>query len=398
MTSFVEAFFGLRKPAFTVNKSSGPVLMTGPLRTTANFLCRRLDQGSEILCVSGPPGIGKSSVARALSKLTGSRFRIATMSGRAKCWNDLCGVLVREFGIAEGRITRDGLADARAKFGKLLIVVDDAQFLTPKLLERICILPQLRTDDALPVVQVILFADFGGVPLDEIRPLRAWFDIDAHQVMEPLPATDIHRYIDKRLRQVGWTSEPLFSESGAQALHRLSLGNPRRLSAACMGILEHAAERGLTLIDAALVLEFVGTTEESEAAEPLSTSSAGAVLRDGLGDGSSDGLAGGLIPETRPKLRKAERRSVQRAVGETHPLKTENIAAVPSLELAEFTHGASGANQIFAPMESMRCVANRAPVPMTEYVPFRLHSHRKGTSPKLLAFCVLLATFALYTL
>lgn len=316
MTSLVEAFYGLKNPAFTVSKNSGPVLITSPLRTVAKFLRRELDGCAPLLCVTGPSGIGKSSVARALPKLTGGRFRIAAMSGRAESWDDLRQPLTTLFGLDEGRITREGLEAARAKFGKLLIVVDDAQFLTPELLQRICILPQLHTDAGEPVTQVVLFADLDAVALNDARPLRAWFDLDALIVMEPLPPSDVRHYTDTRLQQVGWSGDPLFSDSGAWALHRLSLGNPRRLSAACTDVLEQAASRGLRLIDASFVIECMG--EEGTGGEMLRTP-ADTIVRDGLSETLSPQLTNGSIHDTGVERPAQPRCSVGKPITKNFP-------------------------------------------------------------------------------
>ena len=390
MTSLVEEFYGLKKPAFTVDKSSGPVLMTQPLRTAANFLRRELDAGAPLLCVTGPNGIGKSSVARALPKLTGGRFRIAAMSGRADSWADLRQVLTREFGLADGRITRDGFAAARARYGKLLIVVDDAQFLSPDRLERICILPQLQTDAGEPVTQVVLFADLDAVALEDARPLRAWFHLDALMVMEPLHESDVRHYTATRLQQAGWSGEPLFSESGALALHQHSLGNPRRLSAACIDVLEHAASRGLTLIDASFVTECVGE-DDGRNGGMLSTPT-DAVADDASSAGSSNPLSDGVIRDATVETPRAVPTPGWKADHQKLSLKAENFAVSPSLELADVARLASAASDGRAPLKSMRGVSQSLGSPSLS----RPIARRRGPHPLVVVLFAVGAALALY--
>lgn len=313
MTSLVESYYGLSKPPFTTSDSSGPVFMTEPLRAAARFLRDGLAADAEILCISGPSGIGKSSLARALPKLCGSGYQIAVLSGRAGCWEDLRRVLLREFGIAKDRITRDGIEEARARLGKLLIVVDDAQYLSPELLERICVLPQLRTPEGDPVAQVVMLADLDAVDRDRMRPLLAWLEEYGHHAMTMLEGSEVHAYLDSRMRRVGWQGHPLINEPGALALHRLSLGNPRRLSELGGQLLEYAASRGITLIDAEFVVATFGDEKRRDTEEALAAAP-GTELCDG------DVLE--LDADWETELAAS-------------PLTAENISLAPSLELAE---------------------------------------------------------------
>ncbi|MCP5043231.1 MAG: AAA family ATPase [bacterium] len=368
MTSLVESFYGLKKPPFTTSESSGPVFMTEPLRAAAQFVRQGLEEDTSLICVSGPAGVGKSSLARSLAKLTGGAWKIASMSGHAKCWEDLRRVLLREFGIASDRITRDGLEEARQQIGKLLIVVDDAQFLSPELLERVCILPQLHTPDGQPVVQVVLFADLDGEQRDRTRPLLAWLEDGAHHKMQNLEGGEVHRYLDTRLRRAGWGGHPLITEAGAVALHRLSLGNPRRLSLACTQLLEYAATRGVSMIDAEFVVACLDD-EKQDQAEPLELASGAALYDDfalELDEDWDDSLA-------------------------TSPLTAENINLAPSLELA--TPGQPVQHVVCPtgpPLESIRAVAKPPP----ELPQRRIYRPARSNSWRTLVILVCVATTA----
>ncbi|MBW2389703.1 MAG: AAA family ATPase [Deltaproteobacteria bacterium] len=383
MTSLVESYFGLKRPPFSISESSGPVFMTEPLRSSAVFLRDGLAAGTPVLGVMGAAGIGKSSLARALPKLTAGSVRIAAMSGRARSWEDLRQVLMREFEIGRDRITRDGLAEARAKYGKLLIVVDDAQYLTPNLLERICIMPQLRTDADEPAVQVLLLADLDAVSREDIRPLLAWLDANTRHIMQPVPAEDAHRYIDTHMRRAGWKGEPLVCESGASALHRLSRGNPRRLSIVCMEVLEQAATRGIARVDAEFVVG-CSSADVPECEEPLSAPS-GAALSDEIDRETRSGQSLELSDDSWDQR-------FDRA-----PLTAENIAVAPSIELANVAESLRRLQSLAPPIESMRAVSR--PLLRTMPPPFKPHNPRNQKQRGLffLGFCALVAAAAVYT-
>ncbi len=361
MTSLVESFYGLKKPPFTVNESSGPVFMTEPLRAAARFLRAGLEDGTAIQCVSGPRGIGKSSLARALPKLCGGDYHLAVMSGRVTSWDDLRRMLLREFGISQDRITRDGLEEARAKLGKLLIVIDDAHFLSPELLERVCILPQLRTPEGESITQVVMLADIDTVECNRVRPLLAWLEENGHHAMTALEPSETHAYLDTRLRRVGWTGHPLINETGATALHRLALGSPHRLSELGTQLLEYAASRGATLIDAEFAMSCLGA-EKCEAADEALAAAPGTELCDEDILEVDDDWEASLAAS---------------------PLTAENISAAPSLEL-DVDHREPQPEPVEGdfpespPLESIRAVY-RPPAPpklLACYRPARGGNHR----------------------
>ncbi len=378
MTSLVESYYGFKKPPFTTSESSGPVFMTEPLRAAAHFVRNGLEAGTSIQCVSGHEGIGKSSFARALPKLCADDYQIAVLSGRTTCWDDMRRVLLREFGIRNDRITRDGLEEARQTLGKLLIVVDDAHYLSPELLERVCILPQLRTPEGEPVAQVLLLADLDAVGRDRIRPLLAWLEKDVHHAMTALEPGEAHAYLDTRLRRVGWEGHPLINEAGAAALHRLSLGNPRKLSELSMRLLEYAASRGVTLIDGELAV---------------------ACLADEKGEEDEASLASTPGTELCGEEELVLEEDWQEALASA-PLTAEAISGAPSLELAarEPEPVAPATHSEFAdspPLESIRAVY-RPPAP-PEYI--SRYREPKGQSKRTLVFlvCAALVAVVMYT-
>lgn len=333
MTSLAEAFFKLKQSPFAIDGEGRPVFMTESLRNAAEFVRRKLEGGAATLCVTAATGLGKSSLARALPKLTGGAWHIATLSGRTQSWDEMRPLLIREFGITSGRVTRDALARASEAHGNLVIVVDDAECLSTDVLERICILSQLSNADDQPLVQVLLLADLDAVSREESRPLLAWVEPGARFEMQPLPLEDASRYIDTRLRRVGWLGPPLFSEAGARALHRVTLGSPLRMSVACTDILEQAVARGVSRIDAEFVLECL-RSDGREKEEPMA---------------ASPGVP--LCDESIPDLDDEQWNYM--------PLTAESINAAASIELAE-----APAEELETPgnveaIESMRSAVRR---------------------------------------
>lgn len=119
MTSLVEAFYKLKQSPFSIDGEGRPLFMIESLRDAAEFVRSKLEDGAATLCVSSATGHGKSSLARALPKLTGGAWHIATLSGRTQSWDDMRPLLIREFGITGERVARDALAQASEAHGNL---------------------------------------------------------------------------------------------------------------------------------------------------------------------------------------------------------------------------------------------------------------------------------------
>ena len=73
MPSYLD-FYELKEAPFDAQPGKGPVLATQPLRDTLAWVSKRIDADDSILCVSGVPGVGRSSVARVPQDARGSRF------------------------------------------------------------------------------------------------------------------------------------------------------------------------------------------------------------------------------------------------------------------------------------------------------------------------------------
>jgi type II secretory pathway predicted ATPase ExeA len=377
MTTIIESFYGLKKTPFLTNGSTGPVLMTQPLRDAVRYIEKELAAAVPILCVTGPTGIGKTSLSRVLPKLLAVSGCQATVPGTSGDWNQIGAGLMKSFGLDWSRMTREVIANAHTLHGNLLVVVDDADQLAPDLLERICILPQLSTSGRRPLLQVLLLTDLDSLDQEIATPLLAWTNPQSIHEMAPLPFAGTYRYIDKRLRRVGWYGDALIDEAAAGALHRVSGGNLKSLSVACLAVLERAAVCGIALVDERFVCETL-PGESTRRDDPPTI----------MADAKPYRGAASEIDASRPSdaLLSA-------------PLTAENIKASPSLELATDAAGGSelrrSEDPMERPLESIRAVV-RFPSPIHPNVRKRSVASN-GRRGLWLCLCALLLAAAVYS-
>jgi type II secretory pathway predicted ATPase ExeA len=260
MVSFVEEFYGLSRSPFPTRGETGSVLLTEPLREITQEIKQSIGNGAEVVCIDGVAGIGKTSLFRALPGLLQDEFQVALLRDFSRPWDHMIDTIVRELQLDGGVVSRSSLAAARARGRRLVLAIDDAEQISSKALDRICVLSQLLGDDDEPLIRVILFADLVRAGRASESPLLfAWLDSEHLHTLRCLPEERMHTYLHARLRRAGWRGEPLFSRDAARILHRCSSGNPRRLSAACIELMERAAARGLSQIPPEFVFEVLGS-------------------------------------------------------------------------------------------------------------------------------------------
>jgi type II secretory pathway predicted ATPase ExeA len=257
MSAYLK-FFELDRSPFEGEAQSKVVLGTRALREALTTIQSGLDAGDARICVSGGPGLGKTSLARALPKLLADPTRVAVVLNPSGSWDTLRNSLARQWQLPEGGLARGNLL-AAALERRLVLVIDQAENASADLLDHLDVLLSYRTDQDEPVVQSVLFANLSSRESGEPPPLVWWLDrIQTLQlVFPPLPLDGIGSYIEKHLKRAGWTGNTLFSSEAVLAIHGHTGGIPGDVGQACERLLEEAASRDRAQIDASFVHEIL---------------------------------------------------------------------------------------------------------------------------------------------
>jgi hypothetical protein len=116
---------------------------------------------------------------------------------------------------------------------RALLIVDEAQNLTPKAIEELRMLSNFQLDD-----QALMQSFLVGQP-----ELRAMMQSPAMQQLRqrviasyhlgPLDEVETQAYIEHRLKHVGWTGDPAFDPGCFPVIHASAGGIPRRINTLC---------------------------------------------------------------------------------------------------------------------------------------------------------------------
>jgi len=226
--------------------------------------------------LTGEVGTGKTTLLHALLS------QLDPMTASAFLFNprleplDFFRVLFDEYGIEKECRTKadylialnEFLIDRLRRDLPTLLIVDEAQNLSPELLEEIRLLSNLET----PTAKLIHILLVGQPELEdllarhELRQLRQRIVLRFR--LRPFDAHETAGYIEERLRLAGYTGKGLFRRSALRRIHEVSGGIPRLINIVCDGALLLGYSRDLESLDAAVIDEVAADLGLGDAASP----------------------------------------------------------------------------------------------------------------------------------
>lgn len=262
-------FHHLERSPFEGEPGERLVLATESLRRAYAEIKSGLDQGSPRICVSGGPGIGKSSLARALPRLLANEASCALIRDPSVDWSRVKAKITRQLSLDSGQISRRALLATRTLGRRVVIIIDQAEQLPAESLEHLDTILGYRDEAGEQLIQCVLLANLDAAPRGAEVPLLWWLDqLTTRQLtFSPIPEAGIRSYVDKHLKKAGLRAASLFRDDAVVAIHRYTGGVPGAVSALCEQLLAKAAEHGRREIGADLVANLFGDAELAD--EPI---------------------------------------------------------------------------------------------------------------------------------
>lgn len=239
-----KSFFGLRTFAFQASPDPRFLCMTPHTREVLACLQYGIAERKGFVVMSGEVGTGKTTLLRSVLSWFPERLVSTAFVFNPKLDAlDFLEFVMADFGIPPRERTKSGmllqlnrwLIQRYRERGLCVIVVDEAQDLTPDLLEEIRLLTNLETGSER-LLQIVL----SGQPeledmlrLPSLRQLRQRIALWCKT--EPLNREDTRGYIAKRLRIAGGKDQ-VFTPEAVLLVHQYSKGIPRLINLIC----EHA--------------------------------------------------------------------------------------------------------------------------------------------------------------
>ena len=238
------SFFGLGEKPFAITPDPRYLFMSERHAEALAHLLYGINEAGGFIQLTGEVGTGKTTVVRSLLERMPGHADVAVILNPQLTPLEfvltICeelGIFMRDDDVSSIKdlvdILNKRLLEAHAKGRRVVVIVDEAQNLTPETLEQVRLLTNLETASQ-KLLQIILI----GQP--ELREVLARVElrqlaqrITGRYHLNPLSRAETASYVNHRLKVAGSATGEVFSATALREVHRLSNGIPRIINVIC---------------------------------------------------------------------------------------------------------------------------------------------------------------------
>lgn len=261
-----ESFFNLKSKPFDLLPNPEFLFPSKSHKRALTYLDYGIRERTGFILLTGEIGSGKTTIIRDLINKRHERVILSKIFNTRVDFDQLIAMVNDDFNIPiEGkdkiallRDLNDFLIDQYARGNKPTLIIDEAQNLTPQLLEEIRMLSNLETDDA-KLLQIILVGQpelRKTLAMPSLLQLRQRISISCH--VHPLSRPEVEEYILHRLEVAGNRKAVRFSGEAVDIIFTYSRGIPRLINIICDFLMLSAFAEETTDIDKELVQDIIG--------------------------------------------------------------------------------------------------------------------------------------------
>jgi len=234
--------FGLKELPFSIAPNPRYLYFTHQHQEALAHLVYGLNSAGGIILLTGEVGTGKTTISRKLLEDIPKNIDIAWIVNPRLSVEELLAAICDELGIdypdgnSSIKIFTDlinaYLIHAHGNDRNVVLMIDEAQNLSPEVLEQLRLLTNLETSER-KLLQIVLLGQPELKTMLERTDLRQLAQrITARYHLHPLGKVETREYIRHRLA-VGGCNKTVFSQRAINLIHHLSHGTPRLINLLC---------------------------------------------------------------------------------------------------------------------------------------------------------------------
>jgi MSHA biogenesis protein MshM len=249
--------FNFKELPFTITPNLGFFCLLKGHQQALNTLLFSIRSGEGFIKLTGEVGTGKTLLCRKILDSLNADYVTAYIPNPDLNPIELRKALARELGLDPAKlhdqhelltVINNRLLELHAAGKRTILLIDEAQALSPESLETVRLLTNLETESA-KLLQVVLFAQ----PELDQRLNQANFRqlkqrISFSYSLPVMSRDDLDTYLFHRLATAGYSYGTLFTEKARDTLFRASQGIPRLVNILCHKALLAAYGKGEQLV------------------------------------------------------------------------------------------------------------------------------------------------------
>ena len=236
-----ESFFGLRELPFRMTPDVRYFFASAKHQDALNHMVYAIQERRGFVVITGEIGSGKTTLSRVLLSKLDRLTKTAVIRNTYLTAKDLLALTLDELEVAYTPGTKTQLLKQLNHFlvdqlktdGNVVLLVDEAQNLSPKLLEEIRMLSNLETDRE-KLIQIVLMGQPELRSKLWLHPLAQFRQrVTVHYHLSPLSREETRGYIEHRLHIAGANGAPVIDAAAHAPIYRYTQGVPRLINALC---------------------------------------------------------------------------------------------------------------------------------------------------------------------
>lgn len=215
--------------------------------------------------ITGEIGSGKTTVCHSLLRRLSQNIKTALITNTRLTGKELLKMICLEFEIDCKKLTRMELLDKLNNFlinqlsrnNNAVVFIDEAQNLTPRVLEEVRLISNLETDKQ-KLIQIVLMGQpelSHKLELPELKQLKQRIVTRYH--LSPMTFKESEEYIIHRMRIAGADGHRVFTNGAVEKIIDYSGGIPRLINIICDQSLLHAFSTQKGKVNKHIVTEVV---------------------------------------------------------------------------------------------------------------------------------------------
>jgi len=234
-------FFGLKEKPFNITSDPNFLFMSRVHKEAFSHLVYGIKERKGFLEITGEVGAGKTTLCRALISQLDRNTKSAYIFNSTLPEAQLLQAILEDYGIVVTGRTKvsmlrqlnNFLIDELSRNNNVVLIIDEAQNLSNKILEEIRMLSNLETDKE-KLIQIILVGQpelKAKLSSPCLKQLRQRISVRFH--ITPLDKDEVAEYVGHRLTVAGSDGRIRFSPDALEQIYGFSGGVPRLINSVC---------------------------------------------------------------------------------------------------------------------------------------------------------------------